>query len=147
MGQYHDLVNPCAMMTLMGAVAGDGHAAAPKLLHRETGLLAINAPTGGTDTVRIGWSEGTCRTLQEMMAYNVETVYGRSLFGDLDVCAKSGTAEAGKGLAPHAWFTGFLRDENLPLAFVVVVENGGGGAETAGPIAARILRMAAQSGE
>ena len=141
-GQYHDLVNPCGMMTLMGAIAGEGHAAAPRLIHRETGLLSPGISAGEKEAVRIGWKSATCRTLQDMMAYNVETSYGQSNFGDLAICAKSGTAEAGAGLAPHAWFSGFLRDSDHPLAFVVVVENGGGGADTAAPIASRILRMA-----
>ena len=142
-GQYQDLVNPCAMMTLMGAIAGEGHTAAPRLLQRETGLLSLGVPTDKPEAVRIGWKPSTCRTLQEMMAYNVETVYGQSNFGELALCAKSGTAEVGTGRAPHAWFTGFLRDPDHPLAFVVVVENSGSGASVAGPIASRILRKAA----
>lgn len=60
-----------------------------------------------------------------MMAYNVTAAYGTSRFPNMDLCAKSGTAEVGGGQAPHAWFTGFLRDEDHPYAFLVLVENGG----------------------
>ncbi len=141
-GQFDDLVNPCAMMTLMGAIAGEGHAAAPRLIHRETGMFSLPVPTGGKDTVTVNWSSSTCRALRDMMAHSVEVTYGQSNFGDLAICAKSGTAEVGAGQTPHAWFTGFLDDPSHPLAFVVVVENGGGGAEVAGPIASRILQMA-----
>ena len=42
---------------------------------------------------------------------------------------------------------GFVADEDLPLAFVVLVENGGGGADAAGPIAARLLAQAAETAE
>mgnify|MGYP001071069430 FL=1 len=57
----------------------------------------------------------------------------------MDLCAKSGTAEVGGGQAPHAWFAGFLRGEDTPYAFVVLVENGGGGADVAGTVASRVL--------
>jgi cell division protein FtsI/penicillin-binding protein 2 len=51
---------------------------------------------------------------------------------------KTGTAEYGTGDNPpaHAWFIGYRGD----LAFVVIVEGGGTGAEAAAPIAARFLR-------
>ncbi len=61
---------------------------------------------------------------------------------DLAVCAKSGTAEVGNGNQPHAWFAGFLDDTAHPLAFVVMVENGGSGADVAGNIAAKLLPLA-----
>lgn len=89
----------------------------------------------------------TCRVLRDMMRNNVQQTYGQSMFGSLAVCAKSGTAEAAPGQSPHAWFAGFVADEDLPLAFVVLVENGGGGADAAGPIAARLLAQAAETAE
>ena len=36
-GQYEDMVNPCAMLALMGSIASDDRAATPRLLYRETG--------------------------------------------------------------------------------------------------------------
>ncbi len=141
-GQFDDLVNPCAMMTLMGVIAGDGSAAAPRLIHRETGPLSLPVPTGGKDTVHGKWSPSTYEALHDMMAHSVDMTYGQSNFGDLSICAKSGTAEVGAGQTPHAWFTGFLDDPAHPLAFVVVVENGGGGAEVAGSIASYVLQQA-----
>ena len=41
--------------------------------------------------------------LLPLMAGNVEKTYGKSRFPNMDLCAKSGTAEVGEGLAPHAW--------------------------------------------
>ena len=66
------------------------------------------------------------------MANNVTQTYGASRFPNMDLCAKSGTAEVGEGQTPHAWFAGFLRGEDTPYAFVVLVENGGGGSSVAG---------------
>ena len=81
----------------------------------------------------------TAETLADMMAYNVTAAYGTSRFPNMDLCAKSGTAEVGGGQAPHAWFTGFLRDEDHPYAFLVLVENGGSSSSAAGDVASRVL--------
>ena len=73
------------------------------------------------------------------MANNVDVTYGASRFPNMDLCAKSGTAEVGDGKSPHAWFVGFLRNEDAPYAFAVLVENGGGGSSVAGSVAAKVL--------
>ena len=73
------------------------------------------------------------------MGRNVTDQYGSSRFPNMDICAKSGTAEVGGGQSPHAWFAGFLRNEDAPYAFVVLVENGGSGADVAGSVAAQVL--------
>ena len=36
-GQYHDLVNPCALMVWMGGVANGGKAAVPELVLKTEG--------------------------------------------------------------------------------------------------------------
>ncbi|MCF0122660.1 MAG: penicillin-binding protein [Ruminiclostridium sp.] len=146
-GQYKDLVNPCTMLAFMGGIANRGVAVVPKLVDKET-LAGSSVPAAfpdGTDTYSI-FNEATCARLKEMMRNNVTTQYGQGQFGDLAVCAKSGTAEVGGGSQPHAWFTGFIDDPNHPLAFVVVVENGGSGASVAGSIAAKVLAQAVAAG-
>lgn len=40
-GQYEDLVNPCAELTLMGCIAGGGSAATPRLLKSVTNASGI----------------------------------------------------------------------------------------------------------
>ena len=57
-----------------------------------------------------------------------------------------GTAEVGGGNQPHAWFVGFIDDPDHPLAFVVLVENGGSGASVAGSVAAKVLAQATAGG-
>ena len=144
-GQYKDLVNPCTLLAFMGGIANRGVAVVPQLVDKET-LSGSSVPAAfpdGTDTYRI-YSEDTCARLKEMLRNNVATQYGQAQFGDLAVCAKSGTAEVCGGKQPHAWFAGFIDDENYPLAFVVLVENGGSGAGVAGSIAAQVLQAAAK---
>lgn len=143
-GQYEDRVNPCAMMTLMGAIAREGTAVTPRVLYRETAMSGLPHPVPASENGSGTFRASTCRTLKEMLANNVAQTYGQSNFGDLAVCAKSGTAEVAPDKSPHAWFTGFLDDARHPLAFVVLVENGGSGATVAGNIASQVLQRAVE---
>ncbi len=143
-GQYDDLINPCSFMTLMGTIANSGKTVIPRLIHKETTMSGLPVRTDGPTTSDSIWSESTCQTLKKMMRNNVVSNYGQGNFGDLNICAKSGTAEVATGQAPHAWFAGFLDDSKHPLAFIVLVENGGSGASTAGSIASNVLQQAVQ---
>ena len=139
-GQYHDLVNPCSMMIYAGAIAGGGKVAVPNLIdsiETNSGLPAGINWSRKTDTLI---ESETASVLSDMMRNNVIKTYGEYNFPDLDICAKSGTAEVGGGNAPNAWFTGFLRDEKNPYAFIVLVENGGSGANAAGSVANKVLQ-------
>ncbi|MCI2057974.1 MAG: penicillin-binding protein [Oscillibacter sp.] len=139
-GQYRDLVNPCALMVYMGAVAGGGKAAEPYLAEKTVSPLGIKNSLRTRKTTDTLIDPSTAAVLADMMADNVDKTYGRERFPNMDLCAKSGTAEVGDGKSPHAWFTGFLRDADKPYAFTVLVENGGGGASVAGTVAGKVLR-------
>ena len=140
-GQYHDLVNPCAFMVYMGAIANGGVPVEPQLIQR---VSAGKIPTSfyikhrGTRML----SESTAARLAELMHNNVVQNYGEGNYPNLDLCAKSGTAEVGEGQTAHAWFAGFIRNENYPLAFVVLIENGGSGSGQAGAVANAVLQAA-----
>ena len=137
-GQYNDLVNPCAMMVWMGAVANGGKAAVPHLIQEvDGGLPQLSLPFGKETGTLI--QSDTARTLADLMAQNVVQTYGSGRFPNMDICAKSGTAEVGGDKRPNAWFVGFLRNEDAPYAFAVVVEEGGSGASAAGNVAAQVL--------
>ena len=140
-GQHEDLVCPANLMTLMGAVANGGRPVLPHLIYKETDLAGLTLYRDNTSHGSRTFSRATCETLKEMMSNNVAVTYGQKNFGELKLCAKSGTAEVGDA-SPHAWFAGFLDDADHPLAFVVFVENGGGGASAAGPIASALLQAA-----
>jgi len=137
-GQYTDLINPCRFMTVMGAIAGGGEGAMPHVVSSVTNGLTGNYKAKTETTGRI-MSADTARILTELMRNNVTNIYGDSYFPGLNVCAKSGTAQLGGGLQPNATFAGFVSDEEYPLAFVVVVENGGSGSEVCVPILSKVL--------
>ena len=138
-GQDRDLVNPCALMVYMGAIANGGKAAEPYLILKTKNGLGIPSLPHWTRKTGALIGRDTAERLTELMAGNVEKTYGQSRFPNMDLCAKSGTAEVGEGRSPHAWFAGFLRNKDAPYAFVALVENGGGGSSVAGNVAARVL--------
>ncbi len=137
-GQYTDLINPCAYLTFMGAIANGGEGTVPYVVSR---IQVGNTSTYQAQTVqneRI-LSQETADTLKDLMRNNVQSVYGDQNFPGLSVCAKSGTSQLGGGQTSNAMFAGFVADEAYPLAFIVVVENGGYGSSTCVPILTRVL--------
>ena len=138
-GQYNDLVNPCTLMVYMGAIASGGKAAVPQLILQTVTPLDFRVSLYVRHRTGRLVEADTAELLADMMARNVAETYGSGRFPNMDLCAKSGTGEVGGGKAPNAWFAGFLRNEDAPYAFVVLVENGGSGAEAAGGVAAKVL--------
>ena len=138
-GQYHDAVNPCSLMVYMGAIANGGKSALPRLIQQVDRPVLPTLPRLTRHTGQL-LSSSTADALADMMSNNVAVSYGEKRFSGMDLCAKSGTAEVGGDQKPHAWFAGFLRDEEFPYAFVVLVENGGSGASVAGDVASAVLK-------
>ena len=136
-GQHLDLVNPARFMTFMGAIAGGGEASEPYVVAQvkngSSGYTAQSVSTGRL------LSRNTAELLKSLMRNNVTSIYGDGYFPGLEVCAKSGTAEVGGGELPNATFAGFVANEEYPLAFVCVVENGGAGSDVCVPIVSKVL--------
>lgn len=137
-GQYNDLINPCVFMTFMGAIAGGGSGAEPYIVQQVQVGEETTYQAETTKMERI-LSEKTAKTLQDFMRNNVQSNYGAWNFPGLSVCAKSGTSQLGGEEVSNAMFSGFVTDEKYPLAFMVVVENGGYGSTTCVPILSRVL--------
>lgn len=137
-GQYQDTVCPAAMLRLMSAIANDGKAPELTLLRR-SGLRSL-LPVREKRLL----DAGTAEKISVLMSYNVYKTYGEGNFPGLQLFAKTGTAEVGGGKEPHSWFAGYITNENCPLAFVVVVENGGSGLSAAGRVANTVLQKAVE---
>lgn len=138
-GQYTDQITAIQFLRFMGVIANGGEAAEPYLMQKisRAGQMVYEAETKTTGRLL---SEETAEALGSMMRGAVVNQYGAWQFGSLTVCAKSGTAERENGPA-DAMFAGFVQDEAYPLAFVVFVERGGSGSQTAAPIAAKVLNV------
>lgn len=129
-GQWKDQLNPASMLVYMSAIATDGRGTVPNILHD-------GEPGERTDQMI---EESTAARLKKMMRNNVKKEYGEWNYPGLDIYAKTGTAEVGKGKEPNAWFTGFIDNEGYPYAFIVCVENGGTGSVVAGPVANSVMQ-------
>ena len=138
-GQHTNLVNACQYMTFMGTVANGGRAAVPHLMEKVDGGL-LTTYEAETEMMETGLDVNAAHALSEMMHEAVLNNYGAWHFPDLYVCAKSGTAELGAGTTPHATFSGFIKDEDYPLAFIVIIEHGGSGSAACAPIAGEVLK-------
>lgn len=67
---------------------------------------------------------------------------------DVEVAGKTGTAQLDTG-QPHSWFAGFAPYNASPserIAFAVLVEHGGYGAQVAAPLAREVIQAAEQLG-
>ena len=129
-GQWKDLLNPCSMLVYVSAIANGGEGVVPSMIHNDMARVRKTKQL---------IESSTASQLQVMMKNDVTAEYGAARFPGLDLYAKSGTAEVG-GQRPNAWFTGFIKNQGCPYAFIVCVENGGSGAQVAGPIANSVLQ-------
>ena len=139
-GQSKTLVTPLLQMQIMGAVANDGVPVKPYIVQKVTTAAGFVSETATTAQGSRAVSEETAADLQQMLRNNVENQYGNWHFKDgLKACGKSGTAEVENDETPHAWFAGYLQNEEYPYAFAVIVEHGGSGSEVALPVAAEVI--------
>lgn len=140
-GQYLDLVNPCAFLTFMGAVANDGKVTMPYLVEEISvaGNRTYDAKIKAGERIM---SEETAVTLQHYLQNNVNDKYGAEHFPGLTVGAKTGTGEVGGGKKPNAMLAGYVENDSLPLAFIACVEDAGYGRTVCIPIVAKVLEAA-----
>jgi hypothetical protein len=127
-GQGDDIVNPLQLATVAGAL-DNGAWRSPRLV-LDPAPSHIPAPHQLDPTVT--------STLRPMMAAVVSKGTAAHVGFPPGVYGKTGTAEYGQGSNPatHAWFAGYRGD----VAFAVIVEGGGVGADASGPIANAFLR-------
>lgn len=142
-GQYTNQMNPLQYLCAVSAVANGGEYIEPYLVETVTTNSGVNVYKSKTSAHKV-ISGNTAEKLADLMDYAVYDNYGKSTFGTLDVCGKTGTAEVGNGIE-NSLFVGFCKDEDLPLAFVVVVENGGSGNHSALTVASKTLQTAKKS--
>ena len=127
-GQGTDLVNPLSQASMAGAVE-DGTWRPPQ-------LVVSPAPKQSAQPQKL--SPAVLSTLRPMMRAVVTTGTAANVGLPAGVFGKTGTAEFGSAQKPraHAWFIGYRGD----LAFAVLVEGGGVGADASAPIANAFLR-------
>lgn len=146
-GQYDVRVTPLQVAMVTAAVANQGTLMQPYLVEQTRGAdLELIDETSPQQLGRPVSAE-VAASLTTMMEAVVRDGTGtRAKIAGVTVAGKSGTAEHGEGLAPHAWFTAFAPVQDPKIAVAVVVENGGdagmsaGGGRTAAPIARDVMK-------
>ncbi|MEN6429434.1 MAG: penicillin-binding transpeptidase domain-containing protein, partial [Coriobacteriales bacterium] len=85
----------------------------------------------------------TAGTVTEMMVKVVTSGSGtRAAIPGVKIAGKTGTAEAGKSVATHAWFIAFAPADNPRVAVAIVLENAGVGGRVAAPAAKPVIEAA-----
>ena len=134
-GQGEVLVTPLHVACFTAAVAAEGALMRPRLYTSEpvqklddlfAPQVAAQLKAALREVVSLGTGKGA----------NVP---------ELEVCGKTGTAQAPKG-DDHAWFTCFAPRKHPNLVVTVLIENGGFGAAAALPVARELLEEADRLG-
>lgn len=148
-GQGRVLTTPLHMALIAGAVANDGVIMEPRL------MLAATSPQGTARSVtpmRTYKRAMTAEVAAVIKEYMIACVNGgtgtRARVDGYTVAGKTGSAEVSddKSIPTHAWFVGFIDNQEHPLAIAVLVEQGGSGGTVAASIAGRVLQKALQLG-
>lgn len=135
-GQGKVLTSPLNMASV-AAAAADGTWRSPRLV--DAALASQAADAGGRKPVPPKKLEPAVeKALHALMPAVVSEGTASGVGFPSGTAGKTGTAEFGSGKNPptHAWFIGYRKD----VAFAVIVEGGGTGAEAAAPIAAKFLK-------
>jgi len=143
-GQFDVTATPLQMAIVSAAIANNGSWFKPYLVSKQLApdlsVLDVTQPELGGRAV----SPQVAAQLRDMMITVVNQGTGTAAqISGISVAGKTGTAEHGNGLAPHAWFTAFAPAAAPKVAVAVIVEDGGGNTEaTGGRVAAPIAREA-----
>jgi penicillin-binding protein 2 len=149
-GQGMLTATPLQVARFYAAIANGGYLVAARFTHKQlppkltaaepppTGEPAAGPRIAGIDeTALAAVREGLRRVVDDPTGTAHQSVH----VDDVPIAGKTGTAETGGG-ADHAWFAGYVPADAPRFAFVVALEHGGSGAESAGTIArSLVLRM------
>ncbi|MBP3657133.1 MAG: penicillin-binding protein 2 [Clostridia bacterium] len=149
-GQGRVLTTPMHMALIASVIANDGVFNEPRLLGAITTAQGGQRPLPAAETGRRMITAAAAQQIEKDMIRVVKSGTGtRAAVGNGYVVAgKTGTAEASndKSIEPHAWFVGYITNDNAPYAICVLVENGGSGGSVAAPLARKALQKAINLG-
>lgn len=154
-GQGFNLVTPLQQARLLATVANDGVLLKPYLVRQiqdKDGRVIREMFPDIQQTLK--GRPGTLQTIREALLGVVNEkrgTGGRARVKNVKVAGKTGTAQVVRmktgdrekeipyQYRDHAWFAGFAPYDNPEIAVAVIVEHGGHGGATAGPIARQII--------
>ncbi|MGN0620793.1 MAG: penicillin-binding transpeptidase domain-containing protein [Porcipelethomonas sp.] len=121
-GQGTSMVSPCQMMMWQSAIANEsGKSTMPYLIDHVTNVNGRTVDKAETSYSEQMFSADTASEVKEIMLANGENYTGKIPGYTLGV--KSGTAQVKDGEEENSLLTGFVDDEDFPIAFAVLIEN------------------------
>jgi penicillin-binding protein 2 len=130
-GQGYLLTTPIQIASVTATVASGGKVIQPTIFKTETPKV-VNSNIAQKDYINL---------IKEGMRQAVEpggTAF--PFFGfKIPTGGKTGTAEVGENIEPHAWFTAFAPYDDPEIVVTVVLENAGEGSREAAPVVKEIL--------
>jgi len=144
-GQRDVQVTPLQMAQVMATIANGGRRMAPYVVSRVVDSEDASKVVKRFDPQSLGQviPSGVADQLKAMMGQVVANGTGTAAqIPGLTVFGKTGTAQHGTNVAPHAWFIGATSSGGKSIAVAVVVEDGGstGSEATGGRVAAPIAK-------
>lgn len=145
-GQYDVRVTPLQVAMIVAAIANRGVVMRPYLIKQVVGAKLEILDTPAPEQLSQAISPEVAEALSRMMVATVDQGTGKpARISGVAVAGKTGTAQQGNGLPPHAWFASFAPADNPQVAVAAVVEDGGNagdeaaGGRLAGPIAKAVM--------
>ncbi|MFW5868704.1 MAG: penicillin-binding protein 2, partial [Armatimonadota bacterium] len=148
MGQSFLRVTPLQMVVMTAALANGGKVISPRLMRKiEWPEYLGRGPTLFRASVvnELDVDPENLEIVQQGMrrAVTSETGTARGLADiGFSVAGKTGSAQFEPNKPTHAWFVCYAPYENPSFAVAVLVTEGGGGSESAAPVAASIIKAA-----
>jgi peptidoglycan glycosyltransferase len=142
-GQDNVAANPMQMALVASAIANGGSEMRPRLVSEIRDSSGQVVKTFAPEVFGQPISAQTAIQLTQMMVSVVQSGTGTAAqIPGIEVAGKTGTAQHGEGLPPHAWFVSFAPAQNPKIAVAVIVLDGGslGSDATGGVVAAPIAK-------
>lgn len=145
-GQGRVLATPLHMALITCTIANHGIFKEPVLIKKITTARGVNRMLPMKAADKAALSRETASRIEQDMISVVRSGTGvRAALRGMTVAGKTGSAEVSndKSIESHAWFVGFIREQEHPYAVSVLIENGGSGGSAAAPLARKALQKAA----
>jgi peptidoglycan glycosyltransferase len=142
-GQDNVAANPMQMALVASAIANGGVEMVPRLVTQVRDPSGQVVQSYAPQVYGRPISPQTAIQLTQMMVSVVQSGTGTAAqISGVEVAGKTGTAQHGQGLPPHAWFASFAPAQNPTIAVAVIVLDGGslGSDATGGLVAAPIAK-------
>lgn len=145
-GQAKTVTNPFEMALATAAIANDGVSMNPYVVSEIRDAKGTVIRQASSSQREQAVSAQTATTLTDMMVGVTQEGFGDVVnIPGIKVASKTGTAETGIPGQTHGWFVAFAPADNPQIAIAVIVENGGTGSGSAGPIVRTLLDKALKS--